>query len=84
MGDTWEAVSEIITPGNKMDMFSGQCCVEEYIWTNASTYAIRHDLQISNNGITYSQVYTVYVYNTECQDIDTDEVNETHVAMKVI
>ncbi|XP_060592666.1 von Willebrand factor D and EGF domain-containing protein-like [Ruditapes philippinarum] len=54
--------------GGYEDIFTGVCCIQDKSIRTKGVFVTKYDFSISNNGITYGNNKTVYVFDSTCQD----------------
>lgn len=77
-----EIVSTRSYPGGYEDIFTAVCCIGNPVGTD-DVYVAMYDVSISNDGVTYSNEKTVYVYDSTCQEIEVQNNGSRLFTLKV-
>lgn len=78
-----ELVSADTIKGGFEDIFTGICCVPENIIGSDDVFVAVYGVSISNNGINFGNSENVYVFDSECQEVEYTPDNSRVFSLKV-
>jgi hypothetical protein len=78
-----ELVSTKSFTGGYEDIYTGVCCIQDNIIGTKGVFATKYDFSISNNGITYGNDRSVYVFDSTCQEVEFTSFENASFSLKV-
>ena len=83
-GSTPISVQTITTPGKYGDIYHGSCCIDSSVRESTKKFfAVKHSVALSYDKVSFSQPKSVFVYNSDCQMVDSTFNNTGRVILKV-
>jgi hypothetical protein len=69
--------------GGYEDIFTGVCCIQDNSIRTEGLFVTKYNFSISNNGITYGNNISVYVFDSTCQDAKITYLEDPSFHIKV-
>ena len=83
-GSTPISVQTITTLGKYDDIYHGSCCIDSSVRESTKKFfAVKHSVALSYDKVSFSQPKSVFVYNSDCQMVDSTFNNTGRVILKV-